>query len=323
MEHINRIIIIIIIIITLMTLVLSCSHKQRTTGISQEDATLFSLTTYRNIYNKYGKLDTVFTSEEIFSIVSSSFSKELHYMYKNDTVLLREEEYDILPNGKKIMTSSCIYDENTEKYYIFTNKDTVRQGNILYENGQIISERTIDVREYSKENSEIIFSYDSENRVSQIKTMDYDDGITIIENYKYDIINDTLVTYIYVDNMLRSTEKKIGKDNCFIDFFYNNQNHLVRLTTHTQTDSKNNLSVEIDYEFNQLDSTFYYLDRKVKTIITPLKKDSSPDVGSIDKSKRYTIDELVDIFASPMNKQTILFEYDEFGNLTKEEVWYE
>ena len=174
----------------------------------------------------------------------------------------------------------------------------------------------------SKENSETILNYDSENRISQIKIVDYNNEITTIETYKYDVINDTLITYFYVDNVLNRTEKKVEMDNYSIELFYNDQNHLIRSIKSTQVDSENDLSVRIDYEFNQLDSTFCHLGKEVKKIITEIEQDSTIiSIDEIDKRKRYTLEELIDIFAGPRNKQTVLFEYDEFGNITKE-AWY-
>jgi len=319
MKHIDK----TSIIITLSILILSCSHKQRT-DVSQKEANLYSLTTYRNIYNKYGKLETVFADEKSFSIVGSSSSLETHFIYKNDTVLLREEEFEILPDGSKVLTSQSIFDENLVKYIRFSNRDTVVQVNYVYENGNILSSRRIDVREYCKENTETTYNYDSENRVSRIIIVDDNNGITTIETYKYDMVGDTLITYFYVDNVLNRTEKKVEKDNYSIELFYNEQNSLVRSTEITQIDSENNLSVCIDYEYNIRDSTFYHLDKKVKAIWTELERDSTIiSIDEIDKSKRYSLGELLDIFAGPLNKTTFLFEYDEFGNLTREAEYNE
>ena len=137
MEHIYR----IIVIITLSSIIFSCSYKKGTINVDQKETNLYSLTTYRNVYNKYGKLETVFTDEERFSITGSSSSKELHYIYKNDTVLAREEEYNILPNGNKELFFHCMHDENSEKFVILSNKDTIEQGHILYENGLMVYKR--------------------------------------------------------------------------------------------------------------------------------------------------------------------------------------
>ena len=318
MKHLNR----IIIIITFSTLAICCSHKQQTTSTNPEEANLYSLTTYRNIYNKYGKLETVFINEKSFSTANSSSSSELHFTYKNDTVLIREETYDILSDGSKVLISHCIYDENFEKYIRFNNQDTVMQISSQYKNGLIVNNRIINTKKHSLENSETFLSYDSEKRVSQIKTINHDNGTTTSETYKYDMAGDTLITYISVDNILNRTEKKIENGDYSIELFYNEQNHLVRETTHKKIDQENNVRVNKHYEQNQLDSTFYYLGKEVKTIMTELEHDTnliSPE--ELNKNDVYTLEELLNIFANHNEKQTILFEYDEFGNITKE-AWY-
>jgi hypothetical protein len=308
-----------LIIIAFSIIFLCCSHIQRATGFGQEEGTLSSLIIYRNVYNKYGKLEAVFTDKKNFYINALSSSWETRFIYKNDTVLLREEEYKILPDGDKELTSYCIFDENSEKYFFFNGKDTVGQSLTQYENGLTVYNRSIHRQKYWMENTETIYYYDSVSRISQIKIIDFDKGITIIGTHKYDMIGDTLITDIFIDNVLNRTEKKVKKDNYSMELFYDDQNHLVSSTENTQIDSENNLSVRIDYENNFIDSTFYNLDKKVKTVSTEHKRDGTIiSIDEIDKNKGHSLEELLNIFAGPMNKQTVLYEYDEFGNITKE-----
>ena len=313
-----------IYIIAFSILISGCSHKQQATDIHQKkEASPSSLATYSNIYNAYGKLETISKYEKSFFLAGSSSSQEIHMSYKNDTILLKEEEYDILPDGSKELISICLFEKNIEKYIRFNNKDTVMQVNYIYENGQITCKRKIDLREYSKENSEIKYSYDSINRISEIKTIDYDNKTTTIEIYKYDIVDDTLITYIYVDNILKSTEKRIEYENYSVEFFFNNRNLLERSIKNIRIDSLNKVSVTIDNVLSQIDSSYYYSDKIVKTIIIPFEKErNNIDIDELDKNKGYSLKELIDVYAGPDFIRTVLYKYDEFGNIT-EEAWYD
>ncbi len=130
-----------IYIIAFSILISGCSHKQQATDIHQKkEASPSSLATYSNIYNAYGKLETISICHRSFSIAdslagSSSFSQEVHMSYKNDTILLKEEVCNILPDGSKELISICLFEKNIEKYIRFNNKDTVMQVNYIYENG--------------------------------------------------------------------------------------------------------------------------------------------------------------------------------------------
>jgi hypothetical protein len=320
MKYIN-----IINIVIFLALFISCSNKQQAANSDQKEATLYSLTTYRNIYNEFGKLDTVFIDKKRYSMTGSTSSQELHLSYKNDTILSKEEEYEIQWDGSKVLKSLCLYEENIEKYFRFNNDDTIVQINSLYKDGNIISQRTIDVREYSMENSEIIFSYDSINRISQIKTIDYNNGTTINEIYKYDVTNDTLITYIYVDNVLKNTEKKIEQNDYSIELLYNDQGQLEVLTKVAQIDAENKVSAIISNALNRMESNFYVSGKIVKTITRPFenKPDKAINIDDIDKNKGYTLEDLIDAFAGSRSIETILYEYDEFGNIITEAQYEE
>ncbi len=79
----------------------------------------------------------------------------------------------------------------------------------------------------------------------------------------------------------------------------------------------------IDNVLSQIDSSYYYSDKIVKTIIIPFEKErNNIDVDELDKNKGYSLKELIDVYAGPDFIRTVLYKYDEFGNIT-EEAWYD
>jgi len=222
---------------------------------------------YKNIYNEHGKLEMVIISGDIFN----ADLYEYHYFYKNDTVLFKKEGYFVQSDGRKILSEYYEYEDDKNTVVSFEGNDTtvwVTQ----YENGRVINEK----RSYS--------------------------GVEYSYVYKYDSINDTLITYVFDDNVLFRSEKKIGNK----EFFYD-PNELVASKEKIQIDKDNYVSLWI--RDGIIDSSFYYLDREVKTVTQKIDTDIDTDIN-----KEYVIvDDDKQIYS-----HTVTYEYDEFGNVIKE-----
>lgn len=305
-----------IICYSFLAMLLSCSYRPKTTFSDDgRKWILIETTTYRNIYNGQDKLSAVFMDGKNY--FGSSYSTEYHYFYKeNDTVLLRKETYDIQPDGKKTLYSCMASEDSIVTWTWFDHEDTVRYIRVYYENGNQIRETEVIYEESgSHKNIETTYRYDAENRISQIDVTGNEKVTTQI--YKYEIINDTLITCIYTDNVLERTEKEMEKGDYSIAFFYE-QNHLTESIEKKQTDKDSYLTVKLSYDLNMIDSSFYHCGKIIKTVIGTIEKNNK--TVQLDETKEgATLMELIDLFAGEASGTYItFFEYDKQGNLTKE-----
>ena len=272
----------ILICITVFLLLnfLGCSYNKKETPISSDILAGISMEYfYKNIYNEYGKLDTVIIRVGDFPDASYY---ERHFFYRNDTVLFKIDEYEVQPDGKKTLCSYYKYEDDKNTFVYLSDRDTFEHIT-LYENERVVNNKR------------------------------YRNGIIEeLEVYEYENINDTLITSVYEENVLKRRTKKIGDK----EFFYG-QNELVSSREKIQIDKDNYVSLWIQHDINLIDSSFYHLDKMVKIVSTRTGADIYDNI-------KVTFNEMfVDESADQTYTHVTIFEYDELGNVIKEKQYTE
>ncbi|GEM_PF-6039921 len=279
-----------------LTVLLSACSNPTKTAKDENDTHYSILTEYKNTYNDFGKLSFVSVENKLSEDLS--YSEERLYTYKDDTVLIKEEQYEIMPDHTKQLTYSISYDDGNETSMYFTDNEMVTYQERSYNKDRLlIKEKFIDnaFPDY-KENFEQTIFYDSENRISYIDIIDHIQNKTTRNSYKYETNGDTLVTNIYNNGEIFEIIKTIDLAGNPKKYHYFDNLKNVSINERIQQDNDSYIDITMIYKNNKIastDSIFYHSDKRIKTVL------SYYEDGTTKTS-------------------TGLFEYDKHGSLIKE-----
>ena len=276
----------------------SCSDKKQKKIEVDTVKDIFALSIDEVIeYNCYYEKDTLLIKVEVLHYREKVLEKKetRYFEYDENNQLISEKHFLHKGDSAKLIFNKKVSNNisKTIEFYPDSN-DTLSFDQYQYDNkGNLINHKTKYNRGPAQRDSEYFdYKYDTTNKLIQAKKRDNITNEIRAEQYKYEVSGDTLIAYDMVDGKLSSVEKTISKKNPEIVevFTYNLPDYI--LDTYEKkiiTDKDNYLEI-MNFVGLSIDSTFVQDGKKIKFI------EHYPE-------KIYYMR---------------IYEYDNFGNLTKE-----
>ena len=280
-------------------MILSCSEKkQKKAGIDDFGDDIYKLLIHEIVeYSNFYIKDSLLTKTElVYYREALPKKREVRlFEYNENNQLISEKHFLHKGDSVKLIFNKEVSNNisKTVEFYPDSN-DTLSFDQYQYDNkGNLINHKTKYNRGLARRDSEYFdYKYDTTNKLIQAKNRDNIANEIRSEQYKYEVSGDTLITYDMVDGKLYSVEKTISKKNPEIVevFTYNLPDYI--LDTYEKkiiTDKDNYLEI-MNFVGLSIDSTFVQDGKKIK---------------------------FIEHYPEEMYYMRI-YEYDNFGNLTKE-----
>ena len=275
---------------------LSCSEKkQKKAGIDDFGDDIYKLLIHEIVeYNNFYIKDSLLIKTElVYYREALPKKREVRLFEYNENNQLISEEYFLVKGNSEELIYKREVGNNMEKIIHFENNDTLHIDQYKYgNNGLLLSFKTKTNMGLARCDDEYIYQdYDDQGRIILKKMIDYLNGDTTFLQYKYEMCGDTLVKYCYdaLKDELMWYEKTLKSTNSDIQEIYSYS------SDSTLDDTEKVLKIDDEYSLKTSNYS--------SSADTILYKNGK-EVKSINISGRlYNLK---------------LYEYDNFGNRTKE-----